>query len=125
MQGDNITTKKSKIHGIGIFATRDFKNNETVIHWDPKIINASDEDKLSEIEKQACYHDGNVILVMQGVDKYMNHSCNPNTHVDLENRRDIALREVKAGEEITSDYGKEEMPRPCSCGSKNCRAAGI
>jgi len=30
----NIIVKKSKIHGRGVFANKDFKKNEIVIKWD-------------------------------------------------------------------------------------------
>ncbi len=52
-----------------------------------------------------------------------NHSCHPNTAfagLDL-----IALREIRAGEELTFDYAKlcnETMtPFQCTCGASNCR----
>jgi len=58
---------------------------------------------------------------MQVPEKYVNHSCNANTRVG--NQCDIAIRDIKKGEEITSDYGKEGsfISFKCECGSKNCR----
>ena len=59
---------------------------------------------------------------MQSPEKFVNHSCEPNTHV--KNSCDVAVRNIKKGEEITSDYGKNNFVSfICKCGGKNCRGA--
>ena len=52
----------------------------------------------------------------------MNHSCNPNalsTGWDI----DFALRDIEAGEQLTTDYASlnVETSFDCLCGSPNCR----
>ncbi len=57
---------------------------------------------------------------MQSPEKFVNHSCQANTKV--KNGCDIAIKNIKKGEEITADYGKEiSVSFICRCGHKNCR----
>jgi hypothetical protein len=64
--------------------------------------------------------------------RWINHSCNPNCEADEENERIFikALRNIKAGEELSYDYGliidepytkKLKAEYPCWCGHANCR----
>lgn len=63
----------------------------------------------------------------QGNDaQYINHSCEPNCEAINYDDEEIwieAMRDIKAGEELSYDYGFEEPDErfPCLCGSKNCR----
>ena len=53
--------------------------------------------------------------------RYINHSCDPNT-MPL-NGTDVVIRDIKTGEEITSDY-RPVMPlgetMNCHCGAATC-----
>lgn len=54
---------------------------------------------------------------------YVNHSCNPNCGMRGEITC-VAMRDIKAGEEITQDYGlidNYDYKLECTCGSDNCR----
>jgi hypothetical protein len=57
-------------------------------------------------------------------DWYINHSCEPNAGSD-EAFTTRALRDIAAGESITTDYELEEAdglrPFTCRCGSRVCR----
>lgn len=63
----------------------------------------------------------------QGNDsQYFNHSCDPNCESINYDDEEIwieSMRDIKAGEELTYDYGFEEPDErfPCFCGCKNCR----
>ena len=120
----DIIVKKSKIHGLGIFAARDFKKGEIVIKWSShKEINREDIKKLSEEEKQhISYINGKYILVP--LEAWVNHSCDPNVYLDKKHFSYVAKRNIKKGEEITTDYREESEPgfkMRCSCRSKNCK----
>lgn len=54
--------------------------------------------------------------------KYMNHSCESNT-LSTPYDFEIAIRDIREGEEITDDYGHMniEYEMKCLCGSPNCR----
>ncbi len=53
------------------------------------------------------------------------HSCDPNCHVDVDNRRFIAIKPINKGELVTMDYAQTEdflfKTFPCGCGASNCR----
>jgi len=58
----------------------------------------------------------------QSPEKYVNHSCDANTFE--KDFCDIALKNIKKGEEITSDYGGAKVSEPhfkCNCKSKKCK----
>ncbi|MGC8929447.1 MAG: SET domain-containing protein [Candidatus Woesearchaeota archaeon] len=119
----DIIVKKSKIHGLGVFASRNFKKGEIVIKWDTSHkLTKREVDKLPEEEKRyIVYLDGKYIL-MQPPAKYVNHSCDANTYSD--NFCDVAKRDIRKGEEITANYSETMAPdeyMECKCGSKNCR----
>lgn len=120
----DIIVKNSKIEGKGVFANRNFKKGEIVIKYDTSVLLTKDEvDKLPQSEKKyvSYFNDGKYIL-HQPPARYANHSCDANTCA--KEIGDIAIRDIKKGEEITADYTKEGIPDlnfKCNCGAKNCR----
>ena len=66
------------------------------------------------------------VQVKQPLDRYrwrfLNHSCEPNAK--FENRNLVAIREIKASEQITFDYNTTEYdlatPFECHCKSDGC-----
>ena len=56
--------------------------------------------------------------------KFINHSCEPNGYIDIDNQTYVALRDIKVGEELTFDFHTTEFdisdPFDCECKSKNC-----
>ena len=80
----DIIIKKSSIgqfkNGFGLFTARDFKKGEIV-----------------------------KIFLYPIPERYVNHSDNPNTIQNFEKGYDIALRDIKSGEEITTDSTKEDF----------------
>jgi SET domain-containing protein len=60
--------------------------------------------------------------IKENTAKYINHSCKPNCEIDITHKRVFvfALRNIKAGEELTYDYDTEYFdtyikPRGCLC----------
>lgn len=116
----DVKVKKSTINQKGVFALRQFQKGETVLKWHPKILNRTEFKNLKESQKHYLYKFGQKYFLMQAPEKYVNHSCEPNTEV--KNTSDIAIRNINKGEEITSDYGKSAfVPFKCHCGSQKCR----
>lgn len=118
---DSVKVKKSKIQGQGVFANRDFKKGEIVLRWNPKVLTKKQANKLSEDEKNYLVIEGGRYLFMQEPERYVNHSCDFNTFP--KNKCDVAIRDIKKGEEITSDYSQIESLDnfECKCGAKNCK----
>lgn len=114
---DNIVINKSKINHKGVFANRNFKKGETVLLWKPKIISKKEFEDLTDNKNQYLINEGGIYFLMQSPEKFVNHSCNPNTKAI--NRSDVAIRDIKLGEEITSSYLKPG--EKCSCGDKGCK----
>jgi SET domain-containing protein len=119
----NVLLTKSSIDKLGVFAARDFKKGETVMAWHPiKILSKEEAERLPSSEKHfvSNYREGEYVLQSEP-ERYVNHSCDPNTHVI--GMADVAKKNIKKGEEITSDYSDGGLFHhfECTCGSKNCR----
>ena len=105
------SVKKSDIQGKGVFANRDFKKGELVIRYNLKQLTKEEFDDLSKSEKHYTdFHDGSYWL-FQIPERYVNHSCDANTRqiLNQEVKCDVAIKDIKKGEEITSDYSKEDF----------------
>jgi uncharacterized protein len=70
--------------------------------------------------------DGNI---PGNVAKYINHSCAPNCEIDIKNKRVFvfALKNIKAGDELTYDYDTEYFdtyikPKGCRCSTCSKKA---
>lgn len=58
---------------------------------------------------------------MQYPERFVNYSCEPNTLI--KNFSDVASRDIKKGEEITTNYDDEDINAfECKCGSKKCNS---
>lgn len=118
----DVIVKKSTIEGKGVFAARDFKKNEIVLTWHPKSLTKDEFDNLSDQELKYCDKEDDIYSIMQPPERYVNYSCNPNTKPD--DSSDIAIRDIKKGEEITSDYlGMSNPDFICNCGSDKCKGS--
>ena len=106
------TIRPSKIAGVGVFAVQDIKKGQKVfIRWQPMgLIQTTLSKLLPDIRKIIegrwppardgypfihPHEDANLL-------SFMNHSSDAN----YDDKNDIALRDIKKGEEITENYGK-------------------
>ena len=134
--------KKSKVHGSGIFATKNIKKNTKIIEYIGEKITKAEGDKRSEkrIKKYLDSRtDGSVYIFelnkkydidgspMYNKARYINHSCDPNCEVDIVNNRIwiSSIKNIKKGDELSYDYGYEFDQEDfndhvCKCGSKKC-----
>jgi hypothetical protein len=109
---------QSNIHGFGIFTRREIFRLEKF--YDVPL------DVLFHEPTPRCAFIGNRTWVSdEQVLNYVNHSCNPNSLLQIALRPSLeALRNISAGEEITVDYNLTETPGTkvkCNCQSPNCR----
>jgi len=119
---ERIVVKPSPIHGRGVFAARRIEAGEAII--DGRREELSDEEIKALPEEERAFlavMDGQNVLFHPPA-RFVNHSCNPNARGS--DSRDVAIRVIEAGEDITADYVAEQVPglRPeCNCHAPNCR----
>ena len=106
----------SEIHGVGCFTAEDIKAGQIVWKLDPVFDVEFDEDVLTQAEesvadflKTYAYGQQNnakkTYILCGDHSRHMNHSENPNlVEAGNGNALNIALRDIKAGEELTCDY---------------------
>lgn len=110
----NTRLAPSPIHGVGVFAIRDIKKGERM--YQNTIPNIFDLPyaKFSKLKPEikdillqffpykVAEPEATFWYPVNSMQAYMNHSSEPNYNA----QDDIALRKIKAGEEITEDYRK-------------------
>lgn len=99
----NTVVLRSPIDGKGLFAFRDFSEGETIENVTGYL--QADWDKPSK-SKYALMLGKKRTLVLAGKCRFVNHSTEPNVSFKIgkKNWTLIALRDIKAGEELTSRY---------------------
>lgn len=113
----------SSIHGYGVRATRDFARGETIAEVEGVLWTDDDErdDRYSLWLGDDWFYD------MVDQTRWINHSCDPNGEIEAGTEADgwariVAIKAIRAGDEITYDYGfSAELAEPCACGAHNCR----
>jgi SET domain-containing protein len=119
-----VEVKRSKLGGLGLFATRDFKKGEFIIEYIGEKLTTAEADrrggKYLFILNKHFTLDGKS---RKNVARYANHACRPSAESDVKRMRVVvtALRPIHTGEEIVYDYGKEYFdefikPKGCQCG---------
>lgn len=138
---NNVILSRSKIQGLGLFASKDFDKSTMIIEYIGELIRnevGNRREKLYQARHNSIYmfrlNEDSIIdaTVNGGLARYINHSCNPNCvaetlSLDCGTRIIITTRQViERGDELTYDYkfdfedNKEERI-PCLCGAGNCR----
>ena len=108
---NDVIIKKSKIGQFdkGVFANRDFKKREIVIKYKLKSLTKKEYAKLSKGEKVFTHSHTGQIYLYSIPERYVNHSSNGNVRQDLVNQCDIAIKDIKKGEELTVDSTKDDI----------------
>lgn len=143
----SILVHRSAIHGNGVFASRDLPAEKSLIQYRGRLLTHEQADDRYD----GTLDSGHTFLFTLNDDyvidanfegnaaRWINHSCDPNCRAvalesaDANPARDRVmietLRPIKAGEELTYDYGitldvrhTERMKRiwACRCGSESC-----
>lgn len=106
---NNVHVGSGKLDGKGIYSDRKFNKGEVVIKYNLKPLSNLEYEQLPKLEKMFVHsHRGRLYLYSEP-ERYVNHSDTPNTYQDLKNHCDIALRDIKKGEEITTDSSKDDI----------------
>ncbi|HEY5580793.1 MAG TPA: SET domain-containing protein-lysine N-methyltransferase [Rhodoferax sp.] len=136
-----IQTRRSGVHGKGVFAVQPIAEGETLIEYVGEIISWPEAQARHPHDPGNPNHtfyfhvdENHVIDALYGGNssRWINHACDPNCEADEQNGRIFikALRNIEAGEELNYDYGliiderytpKLKAEYPCWCGSAKCR----
>lgn len=111
-----LLQRNSKIHGYGIFTDISIEEGEKFY--------AIPLEKTTGMPRPRWARLGDIFVYDKVVLAYVNHSCSPNSCIDIAGHSLIAIRNIRANEEITCDYNlteSEGVKVPCNCGSENCR----
>ena len=126
---DALTVGPSAITGLGLFAGTRIRARAKIGEFEGEVIGLKEARRrargrrivaIVELERHALDAKG-----MRRGFRYINHSCDPNTFFRCtpERAEVYARRSIRAGEELTCDYGESQHngTLPCRCGAKNCR----
>lgn len=105
-----VIIDKGNLAGKGVYAGRDFKKGEVVIRYNLSILTKSELESLPPTEKQFTHKHSGTHYLYSEPERYVNHSDYPNTYQDLKNKCDVALRDIKKNEEITTNAAKDDSP---------------
>ena len=124
--GYTLTVRRS-VSGLGLFTKDPIRRRKFIIEYHGPVMTRKEAD-----EKGGKYlFEVNNRKVINGsprynTARYINHSCKPNCETDIVKGRIYvyAKRNIKSGEELTYDYGKEyfnDFIKPHGCRCAKCR----
>ncbi len=127
---EGLEARQSKIDGTGCFATVPFRRRRKIAELTGERVSRVEAARRMRSKERLhiCAIDS-----YWGIDgsvggnaaQFINHSCQPNSFVRIMHGRIIffALRDIKAGEEITLDYieSYHSNEKRCDCGAAKCR----
>ena len=126
----SLKIKRSRIHRYGVFAMQDIPKGARVIEYTGERISRREISRRLEGEFTYIF----MLDSYWGLDgavngsgaEIINHCCEPNLDADIVRARRIyyvALRAIKAGEELTVDYSfdRKHDPHECHCVAETCR----
>lgn len=114
-------------NGLGVFANRNLEINELVNVFEGNLLKHEELPHPYLLDR--CVQIGkNLYLGLSiGIGDFINHSCNPNCGIKIENNKVwlIAIKKILTGEEIGWDYSttmdEDNWEMICNCGEENCR----
>ena len=142
-----IAARRSPIHGNGVFAVAPIKKGEEIIQYKGTLMTHDEADDMYGDGGETGHtflftlNDDYIIDANRkgNIARWINHSCNPNCEAFVEenekgnSRKDRVIieakRNIKAGEELTYDYGivlevahtaRLKKLWVCLCGSPKC-----
>jgi SET domain-containing protein len=139
--GRRIQTRRSGVHGKGVFAVQPIAQGEKVIEYVGEVITWKEADRRHPHNPKDPNHtfyfhldDKHVLDALYGGNssRWINHACEPNCEADVEDKRVFikALRDIEPGEELNYDYGlvidspltpELKAEYACWCGAPSCR----
>jgi hypothetical protein len=124
----DLAVRRTKA-GLGLVTLEDIKKGDLVIEYTGEKISSDEADRRGGKYLFTVLDDKLVIdgKGRKNLARYINHSCRPNceAEVDEDKKRVFiyAKRNIKAGEELHYDYGKEyweDHIKPYGCRCQKC-----
>ena len=126
----SFVIKKTKQKGQGVFTKKAYKAGQLVHNLSGDRLRASQIDVRIEAGLETTDDplqiSRQMYIDLDELSRTFNHSCDPNCGIRQETKL-FAIRDIKAGEEITYDYSttvpkyKSWWKMRCHCGASNCR----
>lgn len=130
---DSWQIKRAKKKGLGVFAKKEIKKGTIIGDYLGKIVKTAQYDVKSDEKGLFLMYFSDELCIYPNLKKpgihLLNHSCSPNCFIYIHQSHTLffALRDIKAGEELTISYlldSKDktckDCPHDCLCLSKNC-----
>ena len=124
-----LIIRSSSIHAAGCYTTAAIRKGARVAEYTGRLMTKEEADQCfanSPVTYLFGLGDGSMVIDGHGLGMFINHSCDPNCETSEDDGRIVitAIRNIKAGEEITYDYclydgGDDEAI--CNCGTRACR----
>jgi hypothetical protein len=118
---DFITVEVSPIDGKGLFTSVFIPAQTKILIIEGEVIDEkeclrreNEENNVYIFWNDDCYIDTAKSVKL----KYLNHSCNPNCYIASRDNTSLYLisaKDINKGEELTIDYGYEEIYESCNC----------
>jgi SET domain-containing protein len=124
-----IEFRPSSIHGLGGFARVDVAEGTRVIEYLGERITKQESLRRCQDDNVFIFTVNNEFDLDGSVEwnpaRLLNHSCSPNCEAQCVDDRIwiVAVRLIRAGEEVTFDYGydlEHYGDHPCHCGARDC-----
>lgn len=125
---DRLLVHESPIEGKGLYSSVFIEEGDPIMIIDGEEISGEECERREEEENNVyIFWNGESYIDVVNTDdiKYINHHCEPNCYVESDELNRLvlyALQDIQPGEELTIDYGYDEIYDICSCSS--CRRAG-
>lgn len=125
--GNSHLTVRRTVTGLGLFTLKDIPAVRRIVEYVGPIVTAEEVARrrgryFFEIDEKFAI-DGSP---RSNIARYINHSCRPNAEAFITGRRIWvwSKRAIKAGEQITLDYGESyfnDYIKPKGCKCEKCR----
>jgi SET domain-containing protein len=138
-QSDLCEVRGSRIHGSGVYATRDIPAGTKIIEYVGELIDKKESERRAWAQHAKSRKSGDAaVYIFTLTDKWdidgnvpwntarlINHSCDPNCEAWIEGKRIFihSLTDIAAGDELTFDYAFDVEcyeDHPCLCGRDGC-----
>jgi SET domain-containing protein len=129
IETDLVIFKESSIHGLGGFAKTDLSKGAKIVEYVGEKIDKQESVRRCEANNVYIFSLNDEEDIDGNVDwnpaRFLNHSCSPNCEAEFDEDHIwvIAARDIRAGEELTFNYGfdlENYRDYPCHCGAPNC-----